>query len=182
MKARVEPLLVPVERVRVLHDELADADEPAARTRLVPVLDREVVPDLRQLLVRADLTRVEGERLLVRHREDEPPAGPIGDTEDLGVVAAGLLPQLGRRQHRAEPLLAADRVHLLADDLDDVLVNAPAEREEAPHPGAELPDEAAAHEELVADRLGVGGILAQGRKEEGRSPSDHRAAQVIRAG
>src|SRR5207245_986250 len=95
VKARVEPLLVPIERVRVFHDELADADEPAARPRLVPVLDREVVPDLRQLLVRANLPRVEGERLLVRHRKDEAPAGPIGDAEDLREVAAGLLPQFG---------------------------------------------------------------------------------------
>src|SRR5437899_1827326 len=43
----VEPGLVGVERVRVLHDELAEAQEAAARAGLVPVLRREVVPDLR---------------------------------------------------------------------------------------------------------------------------------------
>ena len=50
---------------------------------------------------------------------------------------------------------AADRVHLLADDLLDLPVDAPAERQERPQAGADLADEAAAHEQLVADRLGV---------------------------
>ena len=50
-KLCVEPVLVAVERVGVLHDELAHAEQAAARARLVAVLDREVVPELRQLLV-----------------------------------------------------------------------------------------------------------------------------------
>ena len=58
---------------------------------------------------------------------------------------------------------AADRVHLLADDLDDLLVHAPPERQERPEAGAHLSDEAAAHEQLVARGLRVGGSLAQGR-------------------
>ena len=66
LEARLGALLVAVERVGVLHDELADAEQAASRARLVPVLDGEVVPELRQLLVRADLARVERERLLVR--------------------------------------------------------------------------------------------------------------------
>ena len=33
-------------------------------------------------------------------------------------------------------------------------------------PGADLADEAGAHEQLVADRLGVGRRVAQGRQEE----------------
>ena len=76
-KLSLEPLLVAVERVRVLHDELAHAEEAAARPRLVAVLRLEVVPGLRQLLVALDLARVEGERLLVRQRQDEPPAGAV---------------------------------------------------------------------------------------------------------
>src|SRR5438034_541107 len=59
-EALVEPRLVAVERIAVLHDELADADQPAPRARLVAVLRLEVVPDLRQLLVRLDFAPVEG--------------------------------------------------------------------------------------------------------------------------
>ena len=130
-------------------------------------LTAEVVPELRQLLVGADLARVEGERLLVGQRQDELAAVAVGQVEDLGdLVAAGRLPQLDRRQQRAEELLPADRVHLLADDLLDLPVDAPAERQVRPEPGAHLADEAAADEQLVADRLRVGRVLAQGRKEE----------------
>ncbi len=97
LEARERALLVAVERVRVLHDELADAEQAAARPRLVAVLDGEVVPELGQLLVRADLARVEGERLLVRHRQHELTAVPVGQVEELGdLVAAGRLPELER--------------------------------------------------------------------------------------
>ena len=166
-EADVEPLLVAVERVGVLHHELAHAEQPAARTRLVAHLRLEVVEHLRQLLVRLELARVERDRLLVRHREHERAAVAVLDLPELGdVVAARRLPELGGRHDRHEHLLRADRVHLLADDLDDLLVDAPAERQERPEAGAHLADEPAAHEQLVAHGLRVGGSLAQGRKEE----------------
>ena len=105
-EADLEPGLVAVERVRVLHDELADAEQAAARARLVAILGLEVVPGLRQLLVALELLRVEGERLLVGQRQDELPADAILDVEDLrDLVAAGRLPQLDRREHGREPLL-----------------------------------------------------------------------------
>ena len=85
-------------------------------------------------------------------------ARAVGDVEDLGdLVAAGRLPELDRGQHRREELLRADRVHLLADDLLDLAMDAPAERQERPQAGADLADEPAAHEQLVRGRLRVGG-------------------------
>ena len=167
LEAGFRALLVAVERVGVLHDELADPQEAAPGPRLVAVLDLEVVPELRQLLVRADLARVERERLLVRQREDVVTAAPVGDVEDLrDLVATGRLPQLDRGQHGCEELLAADRVHFLADDLLDLAVDLPAEGQVAPQARAHLADEAASDEQLVAHRLGVGRIVAQRRKEE----------------
>ena len=110
---------------------------------------------------------MEGHRLLVRHRQDEPPARAVLEVEDLGdLVAPGRLPELDRRQQRHQHLLAADRVHLLADDLLDLAMHTPAERQERPEARAHLTDEAAAHEQLVARRLRIGRILAQGRQEE----------------
>jgi hypothetical protein len=167
IEAPVEPGLVAVERVRVLHDELTHAQEPAAWPRLVPLLRREVVPELRQLLVRLQLARVERHRLLVRERQHEVAPVPVLEMEhDRDADAAARLPQLGRRQHRLEHLLTADRVDLLADDLHHLLVHPPAEGQERPEPGADLTDEASAHEQLVARCFGVRGRLAQGRKEK----------------
>ena len=71
-----------------------------------------------------------------------------------------------RSDHRHRHLLAADRVHLLAHDLHDLLVGAPAGRQEAPEPGADLADHPGADEQLVRDRLGVRGVVAEGREEQ----------------
>ena len=65
LEAAIEPLAIAIERVRVLHDELAHAQQSTARPRLVAFLRREVVQDLRELLVRLDLARVKRERLLM---------------------------------------------------------------------------------------------------------------------
>ena len=110
---------------------------------------------------------MEGHRLLVRHREHEVAAVAIFQMEDLGnVVAPALLPELGRRDQRRQHLLRADRVHLLADDLDDLLVDSPAQRQQREEPGADLAHVAAAHEQAMARRLGVGGIVAERRDVE----------------
>ena len=168
LEAPVEPLLVAVERVRVLHDELADAEQAAARPRLVALLRLEVVEDLRQLPVGLDLARVERDRLLVRHRQHELAAAAVLELEELGDLDRGPV----RCQSSAgvstgmSISCAADRVHLLADDLHDLLVDAPAERQERPEPGADLADEAAADEQLVRRGLGVAGGVAQRRQEE----------------
>ena len=107
---------------------------------------------------------MERERLLVREREDV-----IGvlDVEDFGdPQAPRLLPELGGREHRREPLLRSDRLHLVADDLLDLPVHAPPERRERPEARRHLPDETRAHEQLVADGVGVGRRVAQGRQVE----------------
>src|SRR5262249_54259239 len=88
--ARGQAFLVAVEAVGVLHDELAYSQQAPARPWLVTGLGAEVVPDLRQLPVGAELRRVERTRLLVREREHVRPPGAVEDLVDLGqVVAAG---------------------------------------------------------------------------------------------
>ena len=159
--------LVAVERVGVLHDELAQPDQARTRPRLVAFLDREVVEHLRQLPITLQLACVEGDRLLVRHRQHVFGTLPILEPEELqDVVAPRLLPELEGGQNRHQHLLAADRVHLVADDLLDLAVHLPAEWQERPHTSRDLPDETAAHEQLVVDGLGVCRSVAQGRQKE----------------
>jgi hypothetical protein len=166
-EAALEPFLVSVERVRVLHDELAHPQEPAPRPGLVAHLRLEVVEDLRQLAVRADLARMEGDRLLVGQREDERPAEAVLELPELGNrVAARRLPELGRRHDRHEHLLAPDRVHLLPDDLDDLLMHAPSQWEIRPQADGRLPDKATADEQAVAHGLGIARVLPEGGNEE----------------
>ncbi len=110
---------------------------------------------------------MERDGLLMRHRQHVVATGPILQAEDLlDVIALRVLPQLEWSQDGHEHLLPADRIHLLADDLDDLLVDAPSERQERPHPRRDLPDVTAANEELVRDRFGVRRRFAQGRDEQ----------------
>src|SRR4029077_3516383 len=92
-----QPVLVPIERVGVLHDELAQADQSGARPWLVPLLDRDVVEQLWKQPVAVQLARMERDRLLMRQRQHELRASPVLEPEDLlDEVAAALLPKLGR--------------------------------------------------------------------------------------
>ena len=110
---------------------------------------------------------MEGNSLLVRERQDVVAAGAVLEVEELGDAdPSGRLPELGGRQHRHQDLLRAEGVELLADDLLDFPVDAPAERQEGPEAARDLANEAAADEQLVRDRLRVGGIVAQGRQKE----------------
>ena len=68
-------------------------------------------------------------------------------------------------EHRHEHLLAADRVHLLADDLRGAWCTRQPAGSQLHRPGADLADEAGAHHQLVRERLGVGGRLALGGQE-----------------
>ncbi len=67
---------------------------------------------------------------------------------------------------RCQHLLVADGVHLLADDLDDLLMDAPAERQERPQSRTDLPDEASTREQLVTRGLRIRRRLTQRRKKK----------------
>ncbi len=88
--ADVQALRVAVERVGVLHDELARAQHSGARARLVALLGLEVVEDQRQVAVGAhDLGDVQRDDLLVRQRQHHVGAAAVLELEQLvDVVAA----------------------------------------------------------------------------------------------
>ena len=183
--APVEAFLVAVAAVRVLHHELADADQPAARARLVAELGLEVVEDDRQLTVRADdVGEQAGDDFLVGHGDDHVAFAAVLEAGHFGpdrLVATAAPPDVGRMHDRHLHLLPADPVDLLADDLLDPLVDAIAERQQGIQPRTQLPDIAGTDEEAVRRHLRVGGIVAQAREEQlrkthgakdsGRAPS-----------
>ena len=159
-----QPVPVGVEAVGVEHGELAHADQPGARACLVAPFGLDVVDQGGQLPVRAhDAAREVGDDLLVRHGEHHVVIGLILEPPHLRadlIPAAGGLPQIGRMDDRHRHLLAADPVHLLPHDVLDLGQGATGEREIREDAGAELADEAGAHQQLVAGDLGVTGSLA----------------------
>ena len=172
--SRVEARLVNVERVGVLHPELARSEHARPGACFVALLRLDLVPHLRQLAIRADVLGGQpGHDLLVRHSEAHVAAVAVLEPEHLVldvVPAARLLPELRRVEHRHRDLLAADRVHLLPDDGIHLVDRALAERQVDVDPRRELANETGADHEPVAGRLGVRGILSEGRDER-RAPA-----------
>ena len=103
------------------------------------------------------------------HGQDHLASVAVLEPGQLGtdrVVAPARLPDVGRVDDRHLDLLAADPVHLLADDLLDALVDPEPERQERVDARAELADVAGPDEEPVRRHLGIGRIVTQGREEQ----------------
>ena len=175
---RLEPVLVEVERVGVLHDEFASTQDARARTALVAVLRLDLVQRDRQVLVGGVLALDgESEQFLVGGAEQHVDALAVGEPEQRVAVlgpAVRRLVRLARQQSGQQDLLRADRVHLVADHLLHPPQHPQAERQPRVHAGRDPAHVARAHEQLVAGHLGVGGVVAQGAQEEVGHPRDHR--------
>ena len=148
--ADVEAGRVEVARIRVLHHEFANPDQAATRARLVAELGLEVVHDHRQLAVALDDVAEENRHdLFMGHREDHVAlAAVLAPTQlrpDL-LVAAALLPDLGRMDDGHLHLLPADRVDFLPDDLLHAVADPLAKRQQRVDPGAQLAQVAGAQQ------------------------------------
>lgn len=166
-----------VERVRVLHGELAAAQEAGAGTGLVAVLVLDLVDRERQVLVRGvEVLHQEREHLLVRRCEQIVGALAILQAEDavaVGGPPARRLVRLTRQQRREVNLVRARARHLVADDRLDLRLDLQAEGQPREDARGGTPDVAGAHEQPVARDLGVGGVFAEGAEEEVRQTGDH---------
>src|SRR5258708_29787108 len=120
----VQASLVDIERIGILHQKLADAQKAGLGARLVAELSLNLVPDLRELLVAAELLAGDvGDDLFVSHGEAELGAPAILQAEHVvahaGPAAAGLPNLFGVDRWKKE--LLTDAVHLLAHDRDDLV-------------------------------------------------------------
>ncbi len=161
---------IAIERIGVLHRELAPAHDAEARPPLVAELGLDVIEISRQRAVAAQLLASDvGDDLFARRLDHEVALVAVLDAHQLGAVLLEpprFLPQLGRLHHRHQQLDAAGAVHLLAHDALDPADDAQAHRHVRVDAGGESLDEAGAHHELVAHDLGIGGGFLQRRDEE----------------
>ena len=131
------PTVVPIERVRVLHQELAHAQEPEPRTVFVAVLPLHLVQVHRKVAIGVQLLRHQGRHdLLLRRSEEQVAFVPVAEPEqDLAVEvpAPGLLPRVRGQQDRHPDLLRARGVHLLAHDRLDLAHHAEPQRKRRVH-------------------------------------------------
>ena len=167
-------LLVEIEAVGVLHQELAAAHHAEAGAHLVAELPLDVVERARQIAVAlGGIAEDGGDHLLVGRPEEHLALVPVRDPQHfrpIGVVAAGLAPQVGRLDGRHQQLDRAGPVLLLAHDLLDLAEHAMAQRQPGIDAGGGLPDQPGAQHQLVADDLGVGGrFLGDGQEVAGKA-------------
>src|SRR4029077_18283645 len=151
---------VEVERVAVLHDELAATHETEARAYLVSELHLDLVEVERHITVGTHVAAHQiRHHLLVRRPKAEVAVVAILEPQQLlavAVPAAALLPELGGTDGGQQDLLRAGARHLFADDALDLAQHADTEREEVVDPARYLPDHARAQQQLVAHDLGLG--------------------------
>ena len=156
---------VGVEAVGVLHGELADAQQTAARARFVAELGLEVVNAKRQLAVgRGDPLAEIGGDLLVGHGQHHVAAPAVLEPRHLRadrVKAARALPQIGGVDDGHQQFLAANAVHFLAHDLLDPALHPPAQRQHAVDARAQRPDVASPQQEAMGNDCRLDGIVAK---------------------
>ena len=178
----VETLRGGVERVGVLHQELAAAHQAETRADLVAELGLDLVEIERQLAVALDVAPHDvGDHLFVGRSETEVALVAVADAQQLLAVllpAPGLEPELGGLDRRHRELDGAGGVHLATDDRHQLLEAAPAGRQVGVDPRGELLDHPGAHHELVGDDLGVVRDLAR-RVQVVTAPAVHRFGRLL---
>ena len=159
-----------MEGIRVLHGELAHADQTAAAAGLIAELGLDLIDHEGILIVAVgDAAGILHGGLFMRHAQAHLRAGAIGEAQHLAAdagVAAGFLPQRGGHGDREEHLLAVDAVHLLAQNGLDLLGDALGDRRERVNAVADILDIAAAHHQRLAGDLTVGGRLLKSLGDE----------------
>ena len=162
-------LVAHVEGVGVLHDEFLGAHEAEARADFIAKLHLDLVEVFRELPVAGNLGRGQrGDDFLVRRAEQPFLFGAVAHVEEHvgeGLVAAGLLPDVGRLEGGHQHFERAGAVHLLADDSLDFVQRAQAQRQESVNAAGQLADEAGAQEQFVGRNLRVGGSFLEGGNE-----------------
>ena len=133
-----------VEGIGVLHQELAAAHDAEARADLVAELPLDVIEVARHVLVGLNtLAEDVGDHLLIGGAEEHVAVMPVLDAQHflaIGVIAAGLAPEIGGLDRRHQHLDGPCPVLLLAHDLLDLAQHAVAHgaaRNSCPPPPAE---------------------------------------------
>ena len=110
-----------VERVRIFHRELTDADQSGAGTAFVAELRLDLVDHERVFLIRlAVFAHKVNSCFLVRHTEYIRAAVAVRKAEQLAAdafIAAGFLPERCGHHDGKLYFLTVDRIHFLANDL-----------------------------------------------------------------
>ena len=163
-------LLPEMERIGILHQELARAHDAETRTDLVAELGLDLVEIDRQLLVAFQLVAgVIGNHFLGGRRIAEFLLLAVADLQQLRAEfrpATGFLPEFTRLDGRHQQFDRAGAIHFLAHDALDLAQHAQAQRTPGVQAGGQPADHAGAQHQAMAGDLGVGRDLLDGGQVE----------------
>lgn len=149
-----------MERVGVLHDELAAAHQAEARADLVTELGLDLVHVEWQLFIAGQLvTGQVGDDFFVGRANAEVALVAVLQAQQLRAVlfpAAGLLPQLGRLDAWHQHFQGTGGVHFLTHHGLDLAHYPQAHRQPGVQAGGQFADHAGTQHELMADDHCVG--------------------------
>ena len=142
---------VPVKAVGILHEKLANPQQPASRTRFVTNLGLNVVEHHRQVPVGAkEVLGNVGHGFFVGHGQDEFTVFSVLEADQLRpdiVIAFGLLPELRRVEDRHGDLDPGNAVQFFPNDIFDFFRDAMSQRQQGINPRRNRIDIAASEEE-----------------------------------
>lgn len=149
-----------MERVGVLHDELAATHQAEARADFVTELGLDLVQVERQLFIAGQLvTGQVGDHFFVGRTDAEVTLVAVFQAQQLRAVllpATGFLPQLGGLDARHQHLQGAGGVHFLTHHGFDLAHYPQAHRQPGVQAGGQFADHAGTQHELMADDHCVG--------------------------
>ena len=160
---------IQIEAVGILHQELAAAQHAEARAHLVAELPLDLVEVARQVAVALRAILEDGgEQFLGRGAEQHLALVPVGDAQHfraIGIIAAGLAPQIGGLDGGHQHLDGAGAILLLAHDALDIGEHALAQRQPGIDARRGLPDHRGAQHQLVRNHLRLARRFLEDRHE-----------------
>ena len=140
----LQALLGGGKRISILHDELAAAHKAEAGAHLIAELILDLIQVDGQLLIGTQLVFHQiGDGLLMSGTKNKLTVVAVLHTHKLGSISvptAALMPQGAIDDHGHKKLLRPGGVHLVADDILDLLERAPSQRQVAIQAGGLLAD------------------------------------------
>src|SRR5882724_7756221 len=160
---------VDIKGVRILHGELAHADQSGFGALFVAKLVLNLIPDLRKLLIAAQLFAGNLRHdLFMGHTQAQVASATVLETEHVvahDLPAAARLPEFARMQRRKKKFLP-DLVHLIANNINDAQDRALAQKQVGIETCRELANVTAADQEFMAGDFSVGrGLTQSGDKQ-----------------
>ena len=166
----IQPFLVNIEGVAVLHGELSHPDKTCTRTGIIPPFGLDLIHKQGKPLVAVNLSTGEiSDSFLMGHGKYHIPSRAVIESTHLSVDAvesAGFLPDIRRIDQRHQDLLSPDCIHLFTNDLFYLLGRTEPKGEQGEDASSQLADKACSQQIFIPFAISTVWGFSQGFGKE----------------